>query len=64
MSEPDFIIFKNQFAGNTIEEKVKKVPPVELALADNSIYAGKERSTASKDNSIKQPELSASGYFP
>jgi membrane fusion protein (multidrug efflux system) len=41
LSEPDFIIFKNQFAGNTIEEKVKKVPPVELALADNSIYAGK-----------------------
>jgi membrane fusion protein (multidrug efflux system) len=41
LSEPDFIIFKNQFAGNTIEEKVKKVPPVELALADNSVYAGK-----------------------
>jgi membrane fusion protein, multidrug efflux system len=41
LSEPDFIIFKNQFAGNTIEEKVKKVPPVELSLADNSIYAGK-----------------------
>jgi len=43
LSEPDFIAFKNQFAGNTIEEKVKKVPPVELALADNSIYAGKGR---------------------
>ena len=41
LSEPDFIVFKNQFAGNTIEEKVKKVPPVELALADNSIYSGK-----------------------
>ena len=39
LSEPDFILFKNQFAGNTIEEKVKKVPPVELALADNSVYA-------------------------
>ncbi len=38
LSEQDFIAFKNQFAGNSIEEKVKKVPPVELALADNSIY--------------------------
>lgn len=41
LSEPDFIAFKNQFAGNSIEEKVKKVPPVELALADNSIYSAK-----------------------
>jgi len=41
MSEPDFIAFKQQFAGNTIEEKVKKVPGVELMLSDNSIYAQK-----------------------
>jgi membrane fusion protein (multidrug efflux system) len=41
LSESDFIAFKNQFAGNTIEEKVKHVPPVELALADNSIYSAK-----------------------
>lgn len=41
LSEPDFITFKNQFAGNTIEEKIKQVPPVELALADNSIYQSK-----------------------
>lgn len=41
MSEPDFIAFKNQFPGNTIEEKVKAVPAVELALADNSIYPSK-----------------------
>jgi membrane fusion protein (multidrug efflux system) len=38
LSEPDFIAFKNQFAGNSIEEKIKQVPAVELALADNSIY--------------------------
>lgn len=43
MSEPDFIAFKQQFAGNTIEEKVKKVPAVELLLADNSIYEQKGR---------------------
>jgi membrane fusion protein (multidrug efflux system) len=41
MSEQDFIVFKQQFAGNTIEEKVKKVPGVELLLADNSVYAQK-----------------------
>ena len=41
LSEPDFILFKNQFAGNTIEEKIKQVPEVELTLADNSIYPSK-----------------------
>lgn len=46
MSEPDFIAFKQQFAGNTIEEKVKKVPGVELQLPDNSIYAQKGKVTS------------------
>lgn len=41
LSEPDFIAFKQQFEGNTIEEKIKKVPAVELLLADNSIYPQK-----------------------
>lgn len=41
MSEQDFMAFKQQFAGNTIEEKVKKVPPVELLLADNSVFTQK-----------------------
>ncbi|NML21731.1 efflux RND transporter periplasmic adaptor subunit [Pseudoflavitalea sp. G-6-1-2] len=43
LSEPDFIAFKNQFAGNTIEEKVRKVPAVELLLADGSVYTQKGR---------------------
>lgn len=43
MSEPDFIAFKNKFPGNTMEEKIKHVPFVELILADNSIYAQKGR---------------------
>lgn len=38
LSEQDFIAFKKQFAGNTIEEKVKQVPGVELLLPDNSVY--------------------------
>jgi len=41
LSEPDFLTFKNQFAGNSIEEKVKHVPAVELALADNSVFGSK-----------------------
>lgn len=38
MSEPDFIAFKNKYAGVTIEEKLKNVPSVELLLADNTVY--------------------------
>lgn len=41
MSEPDFIAFKNNFPGNTIEEKLKKAPPVELILADNNAFSQK-----------------------
>jgi membrane fusion protein (multidrug efflux system) len=41
MSEQDFIAFKNQFAGNTIEEKIKQVPAVELVQANDSIYTQK-----------------------
>jgi membrane fusion protein (multidrug efflux system) len=41
MSETDFIAFKNNFAGKTIEEKIKQAPPVELILADNSSFAEK-----------------------
>lgn len=38
MSEPDFIAFKNKYAGETIEQKLKNVPSVELRVADNTIY--------------------------
>lgn len=41
LSENDFIQFKNQFTGNTIEEKIKQLPPIELVLADNSLYPEK-----------------------
>ncbi len=41
MSEPDFILFQNKFAGNTMEEKIKTVPPIELVLADNNVYSVK-----------------------
>lgn len=41
LSENDFIQFKNQFAGKTVEEKIKQIPPVELVLADGSVYKQK-----------------------
>ncbi len=41
LSENDFLQFKNQFQGKTIEEKIKQIPPVELVLADNSVYPQK-----------------------
>ena len=41
MSELDFLEFKKQFPGNTIEQKIKHIPAVELLLADNSVYPQK-----------------------
>ncbi|MGV3508993.1 MAG: efflux RND transporter periplasmic adaptor subunit [Sphingobacteriaceae bacterium] len=38
MSEVDFINFKASFEGNTLQEKIKKLPEVELILADNTVY--------------------------
>lgn len=40
-SENDFIQFKNDFTGKSVEEKIKQLPEVELALSDNSIYPDK-----------------------
>jgi len=41
MSELDFIAFKNRYEGNTLEEKLRHVPPVQLVLANDSIYEQK-----------------------
>jgi membrane fusion protein, multidrug efflux system len=41
LSEQDFLQFKNQFPGSTIEEKLKQFPPVELVLPDNTIHPKK-----------------------
>ena len=43
LSENDFLRFKNQFAGNSIEEKIKNMPPVDLVLPDGSVYSQKGR---------------------
>jgi membrane fusion protein, multidrug efflux system len=41
LSENDFFQFKNQYPGETVEQKIKQVPPVELVLADGSVYPEK-----------------------
>ena len=38
LSETDFIQFKSKYTGNSIGDKIKKLPPVTLILADNSAY--------------------------
>lgn len=38
LGETDFINFKAQYPGNTVEDKIKKLPGVSLVLADNTIY--------------------------
>lgn len=39
LSENDFIQFKEQYPGITISDKIKKLPPVQLLLADTKAYA-------------------------
>jgi membrane fusion protein (multidrug efflux system) len=41
MSELDFLHFKEQYAGNTIEQKIKQMPAVDLVLPDNTVYPQK-----------------------
>ena len=39
LSETDFTNFKSRHRGNTLHEKLKRLPPVSLILADNTIYS-------------------------
>lgn len=43
LGENDFINFKSAYTGKTLEEKLKKLPPVSLVLADNSVLAAEGR---------------------
>jgi membrane fusion protein (multidrug efflux system) len=38
LGETDFINFRSQYAGTTLEDKIKRLPPVSLILADNNVY--------------------------
>ena len=39
LGENDFVSFKNNFEGATLEEKIKKLPPITLVLSDQTEYA-------------------------
>ena len=41
IGESEFIAFKEKYEGNTINDKLKKLPPVTLVLADGSDYEQK-----------------------
>ena len=41
MSEIDFMRFRNQYAGATLQDKVKLVAPVSLIMADGTLFAEK-----------------------
>ena len=43
MSEKDFLSFKSRYKGASVEEKIKHLPPVELVLADGSVFPQKGR---------------------
>jgi membrane fusion protein (multidrug efflux system) len=38
LGEDDFLSFRKQYAGQTLQQKLAKVPPVALVLADQSMY--------------------------
>jgi membrane fusion protein (multidrug efflux system) len=39
VSETAFLRFKDEYPGKNLEEKIKNLPPVELILSDNTVYA-------------------------
>ncbi|RFZ84106.1 efflux RND transporter periplasmic adaptor subunit [Mucilaginibacter terrenus] len=43
LGEKDFVNFKDQYPGETIAAKLKRLPPVTLLLSDNSEYAKEGR---------------------
>jgi RND family efflux transporter MFP subunit len=43
MSESDFLRFTGGSTGKTVAEKIRTLPPVELQLADKSVYSAKGR---------------------
>ncbi|UEG53332.1 efflux RND transporter periplasmic adaptor subunit [Mucilaginibacter daejeonensis] len=39
LGENDFIGFKDHYAGNTLNDKIRHLPPVSLVMANQSVYA-------------------------
>jgi membrane fusion protein (multidrug efflux system) len=43
LSESEFITFSQGTSGNTLNDKIKNLPPIDLILPDNSVYTEKGR---------------------
>ena len=41
LGESDFINFRDKYAGNTIADKIKNLPPLEMVLPNNTVYEQK-----------------------
>ena len=65
LSENDFIQFKNEFSGKNIQEKIKQLPPVELLLADGTVYPHKGKvEMVSGQFDISKGSISFRASFP
>lgn len=65
MSEPDFIAFKNQFKGNTLQDKLKAVGSVELIQPDNTPFPQKGKiSTVEGQFNKTQGAITFRATFP
>jgi len=63
-SETDFLRFSAQFSGKTLEEKIAQIPPVELVLADNSIYSEKGKVQVATGQFNATGSISLRAKFP
>lgn len=65
LSENDFIQFKKEFSGKNIQEKIKQLPPVDLLLADGSLYPHKGKiEMVSGQFDISKGSISFRASFP
>jgi membrane fusion protein (multidrug efflux system) len=65
LSENDFIQFKKEFSGKNIQEKIKHLPPVDLLLADGSLYPHKGKiELVSGQFDVSKGSISFRASFP
>ena len=65
LSENDFIQFKKEFSGKNIQEKIKHLPPVDLLLADGSLYPHKGKiEMVSGQFDVSKGSISFRASFP
>jgi membrane fusion protein (multidrug efflux system) len=63
-SEREFLQFIKRFEGNTIQEKISKMPEVELILADNTVYPYKGKVETMAGQFSSNGSISFRASFP